>query len=400
MTVAVRLGVGPPAWINQEDALMEFAGGLAGLWSGGLVYVVPFLFVLTIIVFFHELGHYLVGRWCGIKALAFSIGFGPELIGFNDRHGTRWKLSAVPLGGYVKFLGDENAASVPDQAALASMDEAERAGAFPAKSVGRRAATVAAGPIANFILAIVIFAGVAFVNGRVVGDPVVAEVRVESPAAEAGFQPGDRVVSADGEPIRYFSDLQRYVSARPDTPILMAVERGGRTVELTVTPKSETQTDGFGNSFTVPVIGLVATNDGSSFRVEQLSMLESLGYGVSQTWYVTERTVDFIGQVIVGRQSTDQIGGPIRIAQVSSQVSTIGLGALLNLAALLSVSIGLLNLLPIPMLDGGHLLFYAYEAIRGRPLSERVQEIGFRIGLALVMLLMVFAFWNDISGLV
>jgi len=379
---------------------MESPVGLSQIWSGGLIYIVPFLFVLTIIVFFHELGHFLVGRWCGIKALVFSVGFGPELIGFNDRRGTRWKLAAVPLGGYVKFLGDENAASVPDRAAVDAMSDAERSGAFPAKSVGRRAATVAAGPIANFILAIVIFAGVAYVEGRVVGDPVVAEVRDGSPAAAAGFQPGDKVMSADGETIRYFSDLQRYVSSRADTPIRMTVERNGSPVELTVTPRSEVQTDGFGNEFTVPVVGLVANNDGSSFRVESLSPLEAVAYGVSQTWFVTTRTVDFMGEVITGRQNADQIGGPIRIAQVSSQVSTIGLGALLNLAALLSVSIGLLNLLPIPMLDGGHLLFYAFEAIRGRPLSEQVQEVGFRIGLALVMLLMVFAFWNDISGLV
>lgn len=379
---------------------MESPVGLAQIWSGGLIYIVPFLFVLTIIVFFHELGHFLVGRWCGIKALVFSVGFGPELIGFNDRRGTRWKLAAVPLGGYVKFLGDENAASVPDRAAVDAMSDAERSGAFPAKSVGRRAATVAAGPIANFILAIVIFAGVAYVEGRVVGDPVVAEVRDGSPAAAAGFKPGDKVLSADGETIRYFSDLQRYVSSRADMPIRMTVERNGSPVELTVTPRSEVQTDGFGNEFKVPVVGLVANNDGSSFRVESLSPVEAVAYGVSQTWFVTTRTVDFMGEVITGRQNADQIGGPIRIAQVSSQVSTIGLGALLNLAALLSVSIGLLNLLPIPMLDGGHLLFYAFEAIRGRPLSEQVQEVGFRIGLALVMLLMVFAFWNDISGLV
>ncbi|MDE0924948.1 M50 family metallopeptidase, partial [Aurantimonas coralicida] len=327
---------------------MESPVGLAQIWSGGLIYIVPFLFVLTIIVFFHELGHFLVGRWCGIKALVFSVGFGPELIGFNDRRGTRWKLAAVPLGGYVKFLGDENAASVPDRAAVDAMSDAERSGAFPAKSVGRRAATVAAGPIANFILAIVIFAGVAYVEGRVVGDPVVAEVRDGSPAAAAGFKPGDKVLSADGETIRYFSDLQRYVSSRADTPIRMTVERNGSPVELTVTPRSEVQTDGFGNEFKVPVVGLVANNDGSSFRVESLSPVEAVAYGVSQTWFVTTRTVDFMGEVITGRQNADQIGGPIRIAQVSSQVSTIGLGALLNLAALLSVSIGLLNLLPIP----------------------------------------------------
>ncbi|RFC62417.1 RIP metalloprotease RseP [Fulvimarina endophytica] len=378
---------------------MESGLGLGTLWSGGLVYILPFLFVLTIIVFFHELGHYLVARWCGIRSLAFSVGFGPEIVGFDDRRGTRWKLSAIPLGGYVKFLGDENAASVPDRGAVDAMSEAERREAFPSASVGRRAATVAAGPIANFILAIVIFAGVAFFQGRTVADPVVADVVADSPAAAAGFAPGDRIVSMDGQDVTYFSDLQNYVMAHGEHPITVVVDRGGRTVDLEVTPRIEARDDGFGKTINLPVIGLVADGQTSSFRTEELGPVEALSYGVEQTWFVTARTVDFIGQVITGRQSADQIGGPIRIAQVSGEVSGFGLGALLNLAALLSVSIGLLNLLPIPMLDGGHLLFYAFEAIRGRPLSENLQEVGFRIGLALVMMLMVFAFWNDLSGL-
>ncbi|ORE98103.1 RIP metalloprotease RseP [Aurantimonas sp. 22II-16-19i] len=377
---------------------MDIGAITSGLWSHGLIYIVPFLFVLTIIVFFHELGHFLIGRLCGIKALTFSVGFGPELIGFTDRQGTRWKLAAIPLGGYVKFLGDENAASVPDREGVSAMSEAERRHAFPAASVGRRAATVAAGPIANFILSIVIFAAVVFVSGRVVGDPVVSGVEPDSPAMAAGFEAGDRVLSADGEAIGYFSDLQRHVAAVGANPITFEVERGGRTVELTVTPRIEAREDEFGNSFTMPVVGLRADNANGGFRVEELGPVESLQYGVSQTWFVASQTVVFIGQVVTGRQSADQIGGPIRIAQVSSQVSTIGLGALLNLAALLSISIGILNLLPIPMLDGGHLLFYAFEAVRGRPLSERVQELGFKIGLALVTMLMIFAFWNDISG--
>ena len=377
---------------------MEIGAITSGLWNNGLIYVVPFLFVLTIIVFFHELGHFMIGRLCGIKALTFSVGFGPELIGFTDRQGTRWKLAAIPLGGYVKFLGDENAASVPDREAVAGMSDTERRHAFPSASVGRRAATVAAGPIANFILAIVIFAGVVYATGRVVGDPVVSAVEPGSPAAAAGFQPGDRVLSADGETIDYFSDLQRHVAAVGANPITFQVERSGSPVEVTVTPRMETREDEFGNSFTMPIVGLRAENVEGSFRVENLGPLESLQYGLSQTWFVTAQTVGFIGEVVTGRQSADQIGGPIRIAQVSSQVSTIGIAALLNLAALLSISIGILNLLPIPMLDGGHLLFYAFEAVRGRPLSERVQEVGFKIGLALVIMLMIFAFWNDISG--
>ncbi|KQT49018.1 RIP metalloprotease RseP [Aureimonas sp. Leaf454] len=378
---------------------MDVSSSLAALWDVALIKIVPFLFVLTVIVFFHELGHFLIGRLCGIKALVFSVGFGPEIVGFNDRRGTRWKLCAIPLGGYVKFLGDENAASTPDHGAVSRMTAEERAMAFPAKSVGRRAATVAAGPIANFILAIVLFSAVAFTGGRMVGDPVVAEVRPDSPAAAAGFAPGDRVLKLDGNDITYFSDLQRYVASRADTPISVEIDRGGQTLALTVTPREVEQDDGFGNRVKVPIVGLVASEQSASFRMEDVSAIEAVQYGVSQTWFVTERTVAFIGGIVTGHQGTEQIGGPIRIAQVSSQVATLGLGALLNLAALLSISIGLLNLLPIPMLDGGHLLFYAYEAIRGKPLSERVQEVGFRLGLVLVLSLMVFAFWNDISGL-
>ncbi|MBB3949836.1 RIP metalloprotease RseP [Aureimonas jatrophae] len=378
---------------------MDIAGWLGALWDTTLIKVVPFLFVLTVIVFFHELGHYLVGRLSGIRVDAFSVGFGPELVGFNDRNGTRWKLSAIPLGGYVKFWGDENAASVPDASAVARMSPEERQGAFPAASVGRRAATVAAGPIANFILAIAIFAGTAYASGIVIGDPVVAEVRGGSPAQAAGLAPGDRILAADGNAINTFADLQRYVASRAGVPIALEVERSGARTPITVTPREETQTDNFGNEFKVPVIGIVASNESASFRTVDLGVWDALEYGVSQTWFVTERTVAFIGGIFGGSQDSEQIGGPIRIAQMSSQVATLGFAPLLNLAALLSVSIGLLNLLPIPMLDGGHLMFYAAEAVRGRPLSERVQDVGFRIGLALVMLLMVFAFWNDLTSL-
>ncbi|BDA84708.1 putative zinc metalloprotease R01501 [Aureimonas sp. SA4125] len=378
---------------------MDVSSFFAMIWDSALIKIVPFLFVLTVIVFFHELGHFLVGRLCGIRVLAFSVGFGPELVGFNDSHGTRWKFCAIPLGGYVKFLGDENVASTPDRAAVEKMDDAERSMAFPAKSVGRRAATVAAGPIANFILAIAIFAGVAYFNGRVVGDPVVAEVRAESPAAEAGVLAGDRIVALDGNPVAYFSDILEYVSTRADVPIAVEVERAGGRVTLQVTPRTVTQTDGFGNEIKGPLMGLVATRESAAFRTEKLSALQSIRYGAEQTWFFTHHTASFIGGIFTGNQGAEQIGGPIRIAGISSQVATLGFSAILILAAQLSISIGLLNLVPIPMLDGGHLLFYAFEALRGRPLSEKVQEVGFRIGIVLVLSLMLFAVWNDITWL-
>ncbi|MBC8131211.1 MAG: RIP metalloprotease RseP [Rhizobiaceae bacterium] len=378
---------------------MDISSGLAMIWDSALIKIVPFLFVLTVIVFFHELGHFLVGRWCGIKVLAFSVGFGPEIVGFNDSHGTRWKLSAIPLGGYVKFLGDENAASMPDTAAVDAMSPSDRAMAFPAKSVAKRAATVVAGPVANFLLAIVIFAGVAFVNGRSVGDPIISEVRPNTPAAEAGIIAGDRIVALDGNKVTYFNDILEYVLMRADVPIAVEVDRAGTPLNFEVTPRLVTQTDPFGNEMRTPLMGLVASRDSASFRVEELSALQSLQYGVDQTWFFTSHTVSFIGGLFSGSQATDQIGGPIRIAGMSSQVATLGFAALLILAAQLSISIGLLNLMPIPMLDGGHLLFYGFEALRGRPLSERIQEVGFRIGIVLVLSLMIFAVWNDITWL-
>ncbi|WP_152048179.1 RIP metalloprotease RseP [Aureimonas psammosilenae] len=376
---------------------MDFLTGFDVLWSTVLIKIVPFLFVLTVIVFFHELGHYAIGRLCGIRVLTFSIGFGPELFGFTDRAGTRWRLAAIPLGGYVKFFGDENAASVPDQDRVRAMSASERAEAFPSATVGRRAATVLAGPVANFILAIVIFAAVAFFAGRTIGDPVVSQVRAGSPAEAAGILPGDRVVALDGGKVEYFSDILEYVATHPASAIQVSVNRGGQVLDFSVTPRMESQTDPFGNKIEGPLLGLVADRQSADFRLEKLGPIDSLRYGVEQTWFFTKATVGFIGGIFSRGQGAEQIGGPVRIAQVSSQVATIGFAAIMLLAAQLSISIGLLNLLPIPMLDGGHLMFYVAEALRGRPLSERVQEFGFKVGLVLVMSLMVFAFWNDLS---
>ncbi|PHR24731.1 MAG: RIP metalloprotease RseP [Hoeflea sp.] len=375
---------------------MEFLTSSAGNILSALP---PFLLVLTIVVFFHELGHYLVGRWCGIHADVFSVGFGPELIGRNDRHGTRWKLSLIPLGGYVKFRGDENATSLPSGAAD-ELSEVEREGSFPAASLWRRAATVAAGPIANFILAIAIFAVMFGTNGRVVADPVVAEVQPASAAEAAGILPGDRFVAIDGVEVDVFDDVQRYVSARPEVPITVTLERAGGLVDVSLTPARTEISDPFGNKMEVGRIGVVTSRDSGNFRVREYGPIEAVGEGVAQSWYIVTRTVDYIGNIITGRESADQLGGPIRVAKYSKDMSTLGIGALIQLAAVLSVSIGLLNLMPIPMLDGGHLVFYAIEAIRGRPPGEVAQEWAYRFGLSVVLALMLFATWNDVSMLV
>jgi regulator of sigma E protease len=378
---------------------MDIMGGL-GAFGGHLVgYLVPFLFVLTIVVFFHELGHFLVARLCGIKVLVFSIGFGPEIVGFYDRYGTRWKVSAVPLGGYVKFFGDENAASVPDHEAAAVMKEAEKEVSFIHKPVGPRAAVVVAGPLANFILAIAIFAGVFMTVGKQSTTARVDTVQPASAAQAAGFMPGDLVVAIDGEKIDNFADMQRIVSVNAGETLNVEVDRGGAHVTLKATPQLRELTDSFGNKHRLGVLGISRSMAPGDIKTQKMGPLQAMAEGVRETWFVVDRTLSYIGGVFTGREAADQLGGPIRIAQVSGEVASVGFVALIHLTAVLSVSIGLLNLFPIPLLDGGHLLFYGIEAIRGRPLSERAQEVGFRIGLAIVVMLMIFATFNDILRL-
>jgi regulator of sigma E protease len=376
-----------------------FIHGFNTLGHGFVGYLIPFLFVLTIVVFFHELGHFVVARWAGVNVLTFSLGFGPELVGFNDRHGTRWKISAVPLGGYVKFLGDDSEASTPSSDALANMTEEEREGSFHHKKVGRRAAIVAAGPIANFILAIVIFAGLFTFLGKPSTSARVDKVEAGSAAAAAGFQVGDIVTTIDGTAIDSFSDMQRIVGTSAGEKLTFTVKRGNSTVQLQGTPELREVKDPFGNAHKLGVLGITRSMLPGDVTTERVDPATAVWLGVKETWFVIDRTLAYIGGVFTGREAADQVGGPLRIAQISGQVATIGLAALVHLAAVLSISIGLLNLFPVPLLDGGHLLFYAVEAVRGRPLSERAQEMGFRIGLGLVLMLMVFATYNDILHL-
>jgi regulator of sigma E protease len=376
-----------------------FLHGFNTLSQGLIGYIIPFLFVLTIVVFFHELGHFLVARWAGVKVLTFSLGFGPELVGFNDRHGTRWKISAIPLGGYVKFFGDESEASTPSSETLSAMTAEERAGSFHHKKVGPRAAIVAAGPIANFLLAIVIFTCLFTFFGKPSTTARVDKVEAGSAADKAGFQAGDIVTAIDGKAIGSFSEMQRIVGTRAGEQLSFTIKRGDSSLQLQGTPQQREVKDSFGNVHRLGVLGITrATNPGDAVT-ERVDPVTALGLGVKETWFVVERTLAYIGGVFTGREAADQVGGPIRIAQISGQVATIGVAALIHLAAVLSISIGLLNLFPVPLLDGGHLLFYAVEALRGRPLSDRAQEMGFRIGLGLVLMLMVFATYNDILHL-
>lgn len=373
---------------------MDVISALAGATGSLLITIPAFLFVLTVVVFVHELGHFLVGRWCGVGVTAFSIGFGPELFGWTDRRGTRWKFCAIPLGGYVKFVGDENAASVPSPDNQA-MSQAERAVSFHHKSVARRAAIVAAGPVANFLLAIAIFAGLTYAGGRFVLDPRVGGVASPSAAERAGFQKGDLVVSIDGRAVATFDDLRRIVSARSQEMLTIVVDRGGEQVTLTAAPDIHEERTPLGKQ-RMGRLGLAP--DASQGRLVRYGLLDSLSLGVADTFNVVEQTFVMLRRIVVGRESAENLSGPIGIAVVAGHVAGLkSVQAMLGLVAVLSVSIGLINLFPIPLLDGGHLLFYAIEAALGRPLNERAQEIAFRIGLAIVLMLMLFTTWNDIQ---
>jgi regulator of sigma E protease len=375
---------------------MDFIAGSGSFLIGTIV---PFLFVLTIVVFFHELGHFAVARWCGVGVRAFSVGFGPELFGRTDRHGTRWKFCAIPLGGYVKFAGDENAASVPDHEELSAMPDEEREKAFHLKPVWQRAAVVAAGPVANFILAIVIFAGVFGTLGERITVPRIDNVQENSAAQAAGVEPGDVVLAIDGDPIESFADVQRTVAFSAERPLVFTLERGGSAFDLTIVPERREVDDGFGNMQRVGIIGVVHEADPEDVIIIDYGPVEATARAVEQTGQVITQSLTYIGRILVGQESADQLSGPVRVAKISGDVATLGFLALLQLAAVISVSIGMVNLFPIPLLDGGHLVYYAIEALRGRPLSERSQELGFRVGLAMVMCLMVFATWNDIVNL-
>src|SRR5713101_852867 len=303
------------------------------LSHGFVGYIIPFLFVLTIVVFFHELGHFLVARWAGVKVLTFSLGFGPELVGFDDRHGTRWKISAVPLGGYVKFFGDESEASTPSSETLSSMTEEEREGSFHHKKVGPRAAIAAAGPIANFILAIVIFTCLFTFFGKPSTTARVDKVEVGSAAEKAGFQVGDVVTAIDGKTIESFSDMQRIVGVLAGEPLSFTIKRGDSTVQLRGTPELREVKDPFGNAHRIGVLGITRKTAAGDITTEPVDPATAFWLGIKETWFVVDRTLAYIGGVFTGREAADQVGGPLRIAQISGQVATIGVAALVHLAA-------------------------------------------------------------------
>jgi len=367
---------------------------LMSILTGGLGYIIPFLIVLTVLVFVHELGHYLVARRNGVKIEVFSIGFGPEIFGWFDRAGTRWKLSAVPLGGYVKMYGDADASSLPS-GALEVMSEADRAVSFHHKRLSQRVAVVAAGPVANFLFAIVLLAALFSTVGQPFTPPDVGQVQAGSAAERGGIKPGDTITEIDGSRIQRFEDVQQAVALNGGAPMRIVVHRDGQDITLDVTPQMTERTDRFGNVHRIGLLGIGR----SGVEYVRHDPASAAWRAVEETWNLSSGTLKAIWQMIVGARTTDELGGPLRIAQMSGEVAQGGIVAIVWFMAVLSVNLGLINLFPIPVLDGGHLLFYVAEAIRGRPLGQRAQEYGFRIGLALVLTLMVFATWNDLVHL-
>jgi regulator of sigma E protease len=467
---------------------MEITAQLIDNLSFALLGAVGFLFALTVVVFVHEMGHFLVARWCGVTVTTFSIGFGKEIGAFIDKHGTRWRFAWIPLGGYVKFLDDENAASVPDRAAIEQMDEAQRKGAFQLKPVWQRAAVVAAGPAANFLLAILIYAAffwwtgvnriepradyikpgspaaeagfkagdvVLSIGGSKISDfsqisqtvwtspgrtlefvvdrggervplavvpelterndyiagkhrrptigiryavePVVAGVTKDGPAAAAGFEAGDRVVSMNGKDVSDFNQLQEIVGESDGQKLDVTVLRDGRKIPLTVTPKMTTPGKKASDPSRRPLIGVLSTGRPVYLTLERVGLIESVGLGAERTWGIITATLSYVGDIFTARQSAEQIGGVVRIADAAGKFASIGFSYLVQFTAFISVSIGLINLFPIPILDGGHLVFYAIEAVTGRPVKEEIQEFSFRVGLALILMLMMLGFYNDLG---
>ena len=353
-----------------------------------------FLVVLTVLVFIHELGHFAVARWCKVRVEVFSIGFGPELFGWTDRTGTRWKFSWLPLGGYVRMFGqDENAI---EGGGARPLTDAERAVSFKDKTVAQRMAIVVAGPAANYLFAFVIFTALYAVTGKPVIPPVIGKVFAESPAARAGIQTGDTVLRVDGTEIESFFDIQYVVQSGLGNALTIDLQRNGAPVTVQVTPGTVRDTDpktGKETTFVGLGFGLAEDVKGVS---KELSVGQSAVVAGNDIYRATVGTLKGLWQMITGLRSSEEIGGVLRIAKMSGDVAQVGLVSLIAFSAALSINLGLINLFPVPMLDGGHLVYYAVEAVRGKPLGERAQEFGLKVGLALVLSLMLFATWNDL----
>ena len=360
----------------------------------GLVWtILAFLLVIGPLIFIHELGHYYVGRWFGVKADTFSIGFGREILGWTDRRGTRWKVGWLPLGGYVRFAGDMSPASEPSREWL-ELPAEERARTFQAKPLWQRFLIVLAGPITNLVFAVLVIAGFVLAIGDARTPPVVDKVMAGSAAAEIGLKPGDRISAIDGNRIDHFEDISRFVALHPNERLRIIVERDNRRFEVIATARPDIQRDKFGNEFRRGMLGVAPGPQ----VIEPVAVAQVVPIALRHTWRVVTTTVEAIGQIITGRRSVKEMGGPLRIAKFSGEQASLGPVAFLWFMAVISINLGFINLLPIPLLDGGHLLFYMIEGIRRKPLRPEAQEWAFRTGLAALLALMIFVTFNDLAS--
>jgi regulator of sigma E protease len=355
-------------------------------------WTVPFLLVLSAVVVVHEFGHYLAGRALGIAVEAFSFGFGHEIVGFHDKSGTRWRISWIPLGGYVRFKGDENVASLPSAEDLEKLTPSERQGNLHTAPLWHRVLIVLAGPFANFLLGFIIYTGMVLATGIVYQQAEILCVEDGTPAAQAGLQAGDKIVSVGGRPVRSFEDFSSYVVMNARSPIDIAVERGGQVVNMTATPEL-TEGECIGR------LGVVGSTKAGNVQITNATLFQAADEGLQRTWRIIKMPFQFFGQLFRGNACVSSLGGPVKIAEISKTFASQGFINLIPLIAFISVSVGLFNLFPIPVLDGGHLLFYGAEAILGRPLSQKAQEAGFQFGFILLLMLMIFVTWNNVAEL-
>ncbi len=354
-------------------------------------YALPYLLALIVIVFIHELGHFYVGRLCGVAIETFSVGFGREIFGFNDSHGTRWKFCWIPLGGYVRFQGDANAASLP------SNDGEYRPNSLQAAKLWKRIAIVAAGPLANFVLSIFIFAFAFMFVGIPISEPRIDDLTVDGAAKSAGLLPGDYIRKVDGEKVNSFTDIQEKMILRGESPVALEIDRFGETINVIITPRVKEVPDGFGSTMRMSLIGV--THDGTKDAVasEKLGPVAAFSKATERTYFIAKTTLRYLGKIVLGSEKSNQLHGPLGAAKIAGDYASAGIWAFVTFIGLISVSIGLVNLFPVPMLDGGHLMFYFIEAIFGRPVSPQAQEWSFRIGLSVILLFMIFVTTNDLG---
>lgn len=375
------------------ELITQIITSLPGVFTG---WVIPILFVMTLVVFFHELGHFLVARWCNVTIDAFSIGFGKEIFGFTDKNNTRWKFCWIPLGGYVKFADDADAASAQDKEAFEKLTDEQKAGAFHNKPLWQKALVVAAGPIASFLLGWIIFTGIHYANGQTGPSGLIDIVVKDSAAEKAGLKKGDQITHINGSETKFFNDIYRIVSFNGEEKLELTVLRDNQSMIVPITPELKMVDNGMGRKISMGRIGIGPSRDKTTWVSEKYTPFGAAVAAKDQTQFIITSTLGYISKLLTGRESIDKLNGPIGIGKIVNHFSGFGLVSTLYIAGLLSVSIGLFNLFPIPMLDGGHLLFYAIEAIRGKPASEKVMEYSFRAGLALLLGMMILASFNDI----